>query len=155
MDYVVIGLCNIESFDIVSPRGHRPTKLRFCRFLAVPSLPDQTVSKPFWICFIIILAVFASEVSRIWIKSSKFAHKYCNFENDVFQSPQHNDYRCATTVHTKQPLLLMFPISAKRFYDFSYQLGSIAPICKSGHFASEMLRFSNYVVFRRSNNSVF
>ena len=31
MGYVAIGLCIIESFDIVYPRGHRPTKLRFRR----------------------------------------------------------------------------------------------------------------------------
>ena len=134
-------LCNIESFDIVSPRGPRPTKLRFCCFLVVPLLPGRTPPKFFGARFIIRLAVFASEVLRIQRKSSKRAERYGTFGNGVFRAPQKNDFHKCTTLCTKHLVLLSCAIPTRRFGHFGNQLGYIAEICKSKRLERSVLRF--------------
>ena len=47
MEYVVIVLCNIESFDIVSPRGHRPAKLQLPRSPRCSLVPRPNGGKAF------------------------------------------------------------------------------------------------------------
>lgn len=57
------------------------------------------------------------------------------------RAPRQHDSLCATTVHTKQPLLRMVLAFARRIADYANQLGGIAYIFKSGHFASDVLHF--------------
>ena len=60
-----------------------------------------------------------------------------------FRAPQQHRFHKSKTVHAKLLLLLIYAIPPKRDCDFANQLGSIAQICKSSDFASEVLRFSN------------
>ena len=100
-------------------------------------------------------ADFAWEVLQFQSTSSKLAWRYCIFEKGVFSAPPQNYFLCATTVHAKQPILLLFLMFARRIEDSANQLGGIAQICKSCHFASEVLHLSNQVFCRCSKNSVF
>ena len=99
-------------------------------------------------------ADFAWEVLQFQSKSIKLGLRYCTFEKLSFSAPRQNDFLCATTVHVKQPVLLIFFIFARRIDDSANHLKGIAHICKSGQFVSEVLHFSNLVVCRRSKNSV-